>query len=198
MIVTESPIVFTLDADLMYPSYAWALVEKLLADPKLLAHFYELNLHVTEFLWEAIDRKVERQLSKLHRCTGTMIRKLYHGVCTNNIGYANPLGICVGHGIYPLLSRANHSCAPNAQYASGNPGSKEVGLIALQDIHPGEPVTWNYSATDDFLNADWETRVRTFVRHFWFVCRCDKCQTEMPERFAKMSDRALLSHFTFM
>lgn len=37
----------------------------------------------------------------------------------------------------------NHSCAPNAAFANG------LTLVAIQDITPGEEITWDYSTAID-------------------------------------------------
>ena len=51
-----------------------------------------------------------------------------------------PVGNSISLGLFPVISRFNHSCCPNAGY-SGHPQDEEVQVVqAMRDIHPGEEI----------------------------------------------------------
>lgn len=193
VILTERPLVSVPDDEIGYPTFSWALVDSILASASITAQFYSLQLHQTKFRVDMEDQKTERELSKKYRRSRDVIRKIYMSVTTNNVGYGGSVGRSVGHGIYPIISRANHSCAPNAAYNSTDITTKEVSLVALSPVATGEPVTWNYAGTAEFDASDYVQRNFNLVDNFRFACACPKCQLEMPVELASKKD--LVAHF---
>jgi hypothetical protein len=120
-------------------------VDKILSSGDLKRRYYEMRLKVSNFFMDMEDQRIERELVRKYKYTRNMMKTIYFSVSTNNIGYADGNGEIIGHGIYPIMSRANHSCAPNAAHKSGDAATNEVSLVAVQDIQPGEVVTWNYA-----------------------------------------------------
>ena len=71
-----------------------------------------------------------------------------------------------------LISRVNHSCAPNALF-NFNDVLQKGTLEAVGGIACGEEITFNYGA-----RGDREAR-QTFLRErFGFVCGCERCVGE--------------------
>ncbi len=193
VVVTERPLVAAHDRPTMHPTFAWDLVDLILANARLTEQFYSLQLHATKFRVDMDDQRTERELSKKYKRGREVIRKLYMSVCTNNVGYGGSIGQTAGHGIYPVVSRANHSCVPSAEYNSTDVATKEVSLVALADIEPGKAITWNYGDTPEFNAADYVKRNFNLVDNFRFVCRCPKCELEMPTELTGVKD--LVGHF---
>lgn len=179
MIISELPLVSVAVEDIKYPSAAWSLVNSLLQSPELLSAFYSLDLKVSEFPLDREDKTVLSELAKTHRVPKEIVRKLYFTVGTNHAAYINSDFKILGFAVYPMLSRSNHSCSPNAKYAPGNLGCKEAALIALRDIEPGESITWSYVRGGLFMNSDYKARKLALLHNFQFVCRCDRCLAEM-------------------
>ncbi len=129
---------------------------------------------------EAADLAIEAHLVKIHRKSRQFVRMLYAGVATNNVGVLDADGLVRGHGVYPLLSRSDHSCVPNCELRPANWRAGEAALAAKQDIRAGEPLTWSYFREAEFLPQDWVTRNYSLVNLFRFACRCARCQAERP------------------
>lgn len=186
VIISETPLVSVRDITPKYSTYAWELVDKILSRSDLTQRYCILRLKVSKFLMDPEDNQIERDLAKKHRCTRDFVKKLYFSVSTNNIAYVDAHWQIIGHGIYPILSRANHSCKPNSTYKPGNIENKEVTLVALHDIRAGDAITWSYSQSPGFADADYTTRNLDLMNVFRFVCSCERCQTEIPPELAKL------------
>jgi hypothetical protein len=193
VILAEAPLVSVPNFNLKYSTTSWDLVDKILSNGNMMQRYLTLSLKESVQNIDAEDRKFERDLAKRHRVTRDMVRRIYFGVCTNNIGYKNANSELIGYGIYPIVSRANHSCRPNAAYCPGNLETKEITLVARRDIQVGEAVTWNYAGTSAFLDADYSTRNLTLLDNFRFVCRCERCQEEIPPELALLPN--LIQYF---
>ena len=68
----------------------------------------------------------------------------------------------------------NHSCAPNAGFATG-----EAKLAALRDIATGEEISWDYSTS--LSEAGWTlecccgaANCRSIVRSWWELTECER------------------------
>ncbi|KAJ7287034.1 hypothetical protein C8J57DRAFT_1460483 [Mycena rebaudengoi] len=84
-------------------------------------------------------------------------------------------------GLYPLISRANHDCAPSANFFF-NTASFTGQLRAVRDIAAGAEITVVYG-----MPAAARAERRTELReHYNFVCRCATC--ELPPALAAQSD----------
>ncbi|KAL4525951.1 hypothetical protein Ndes2437B_g07227 [Nannochloris sp. 'desiccata'] len=90
-----------------------------------------------------------------------------------------------GSGLYPLASRVNHECLPNAARfddfdrtelsSSTAPGSNTaLSLRALHALPAGEEVTQSYfPLTWSFLQRQERCR-----EQYGFICRCPRCKEE--------------------
>ena len=185
VIVSETPLVSVLDITPKYSTPAWDLVDKILSRTYLMQRYYSLRLKVSKFRMDSEDHQIERKLTKKHRCIRDMVQKLYFSVATNNIGYVDAHGQVIGHGIYPVISRTNHSCRPSATHKPGNIENKEVTLVALHDIAAGDAITWSYPQTRSFDDADYTKRNFNLMNTFCFICSCERCQEEIPSELAK-------------
>lgn len=186
VIVAETPIVSIPDDNPKFTTYVWDLVDKILSNNDIKQHYYSQRLKTSKFMLDPVDKQLEQFFATRYKCTREVVRNIYFGVCTNNVGYTDAERVVLGHGIYPVISRSNHSCRPNARHYPGNIESKEVTLMAIRDILPGDAVTWNYADTAEFTAADYETRNFNLMNTYWFVCRCDRCQEEIPPDLAKI------------
>jgi len=74
--------------------------------------------------------------------------------------------------------------------------TKEVSLVVLEDITTGEAITWNYADTPEFNAADFTQRNYNLVDVYRFVCKCARCQAEIPAELAAKKD--LVGHFDEM
>ena len=99
-------------------------------------------------------------------------------MATNIISYFGENYEIKGYGIFPVLSRANHSCNPNAFLAPGVEEAREVMLIAEKPIQKGATLTWSYAVTKEFDDADYFSRNKALWLNFRFVCRCERCESE--------------------
>lgn len=75
-----------------------------------------------------------------------------------------------GQGLFPLRSRINHSCGPNA-FTSYNPTIERLTVHASRDIRVGDEVLTEYT------NGTFLKRVdrQAMMRHWGFVCHCRAC-----------------------
>ncbi|KAI1081825.1 hypothetical protein F5B20DRAFT_588377 [Whalleya microplaca] len=89
-------------------------------------------------------------------------------------------------GIFPIFSKANHSCTPNA-YWSYNPEARRMTVHAIRDLAPGEEILVSYC---DLLQPAWG-RAQEFQR-YCFQCTCEACEGELKavhdERRQRLSD----------
>lgn len=84
-------------------------------------------------------------------------------------------------GLFPTLSRVNHSCAPSANYFFSFPAFSGQ-LWAAHDIDAGEEITITYTP----LAAPRIERRAFLARTRFFVCACPVCI--VPPRQAEASD----------
>lgn len=84
------------------------------------------------------------------------------------------------YGLFPLMSRFNHSCVPNAKIPKTHMGQETISIYAVRDIKAGEEITFCY-------NPDFEGR-RTVQRHMALRFKCD-CVACLPgTRFHQLSE----------
>jgi len=79
--------------------------------------------------------------------------------------------------IFRTISRASHSCAPNATIREG-PSRSESLLIAVREMHLGDPVNIFYLA-DQCLLKSTASRRAAIQKEWRFLCRCDRCEAEL-------------------
>lgn len=78
-----------------------------------------------------------------------------------------------GSALYPIESKANHSCIPNAQ-ATFPYSNHVLKLIAIQDIQPGDEICISY-LDECFLERSRHSRQKELSENYLFVCSCPKC-----------------------
>ncbi|WVQ75700.1 hypothetical protein IAR50_005330 [Cryptococcus sp. DSM 104548] len=79
----------------------------------------------------------------------------------------DPIGIAVS----PLLALANHSCAPNA-VAVFPRGGREIDLVAISNISPGEEVVISYID----VSTPYHHRQPELLDRYRFSCHCSLCR----------------------
>jgi len=83
---------------------------------------------------------------------------------------------CEGAGLYPLQSKCNHSCQPNAEVAFEN-GDHKLQLKAIRDIQAGDEICISYIACCE-LDRSRHSRQKLLQQNYVFVCRCEKCNLQ--------------------
>ncbi|OTB00672.1 hypothetical protein M426DRAFT_26372 [Hypoxylon sp. CI-4A] len=101
--------------------------------------------------------------------------KLWAKLCTNGIRLGDQ-GTIV---LFPVYSRINHSCDPNANWGTNpNPSARTIDLYVTttKDIRKGEQIFVSYSGT----NVESMTLAeRTGLLQDWgFTCKCLRCEQE--------------------
>ena len=76
-------------------------------------------------------------------------------------------------GLFPLISRMNHSCFPNAQFVDDTIHGMH-GIIALFGINAGEEITHCYIDIDLFM-TDTAKRQSYILENYGFKCQCREC-----------------------
>jgi hypothetical protein len=105
-------------------------------------------------------------------------KKPFSGIVKTN---ALPLGSgsTIG-GIFPTISRINHSCRPNTQHTWNRSTERET-IHAIRDIKKGEEITISYS-----LGGPSQSRRQHLKENFGFDCTCDLCS--LTDEALKRSD----------
>lgn len=90
---------------------------------------------------------------------------------------ANRIGAFEGTGLFPLISKLNHSCVPNASvdFSSNNTGV----VTATREILPGEEICISYIEEED--ERGFEER-QTALVDYQFECDCPRCEKENPTK----------------
>eukprot|EP00747_Dinoflagellata_sp_TGD_P179328 gnl/TRDRNA2_/TRDRNA2_29976_c0_seq2.p1 gnl/TRDRNA2_/TRDRNA2_29976_c0~~gnl/TRDRNA2_/TRDRNA2_29976_c0_seq2.p1 ORF type:complete len:330 (+),score=64.78 gnl/TRDRNA2_/TRDRNA2_29976_c0_seq2:84-1073(+) len=101
----------------------------------------------------------------------------------NSFSFDGPTGLRM-ELIFPMITRANHSCAPNAVIVPTD-RPDESSLKALRAISPGEPVEICYFQEPCLLRT--AKQRQDIIQAGWtFVCRCGRCEAAIDNtrRFA--------------
>lgn len=95
-----------------------------------------------------------------------------------------------GQGFFPLLSRFNHSCRPNARVPDLQ--GETDAMFAIKDIARGEEITSSY-------RSSFETKLRQ-ERHqsLGFVCICEACAAGTPLQRASGMRRRLIRGLSYL
>lgn len=176
LLVGEYPVAFIetqADEDDEGP---WLLLEGLLSTPSMFERVVALDLKLTKWELGAVDEAKLDRLAKKYGRNPKKLAHLYHRVAANNLRYAHE--DVTGYGIWPIVSRSNHSCDPNAQVRGSKDRPLAQVLLATRPIAQGTPVCWNYYSDPAFLSLDWRQRNARLLRDFRFVCRCPRCEAE--------------------
>jgi SET domain len=82
--------------------------------------------------------------------------------------------------IFPLTSRINHDCEPNAELVTSFVDC-HVDVQLIRDVHVGEEITINYVGRFGGRNKSLECRRTELRRRYLFVCRCRLCLVHSGE-----------------
>lgn len=83
-------------------------------------------------------------------------------------------GICTRFTIYDVISRVNHSCAPNLHHFIDD--NNIMHCVAIRPIKRGEQLFINYLTGLDIDNTQ---ERRMYIEETWqFNCQFNKCSTE--------------------
>lgn len=194
-ILHETALVQAPEGRYQYQTFVWDIVDQLLSDKALLAQYNRLRLYAHQaFFLDPLDEIMENAMVVKHKKSRRLVRDLYLSVGTNNIGILDEKRHVRGHGIFPILSRSDHSCDPNTEVTPANWRAGETAMRVKRDIQAGEPLTWTYFRADEFLPVDWHTRNYNLVNIYRFACRCKRCEAERPADMPS-SPADLLAHF---
>lgn len=161
------------------------LLECILSSPAMYERVIAEDLKMTKWPLSQEDSSRLDELARLYKRNPKKLAQLYHRVAANNLRYHQD-GV-TGYGLWPVVSRANHSCDPNAKVCASLPHPLAELLIATRPIAQGEPVCWNYLGSEAFLRLDWRARNAQLLRDFQFLCRCPRCLEERPADAARWS-----------
>jgi SET domain-containing protein len=124
-----------------------------------------------------IEKEIERKLNLLSQYDQRAFFSLHNstpgdsypltGIVKTNALSLGP-GSSVG-GIFPMISRINHSCRPNTQH-TWNTSIEHETIHAIRDIKKGEEITISYN-----LGGPSQPRMQRLKRSFGFDCTCDLC-----------------------
>lgn len=89
-------------------------------------------------------------------------------------------------GLYPRISRLNHSCNPNAIVTDDEDGEEQqqqqqqrLVVKAKRDVKCGEELLLNYLGDDDVkMGTPFVERRRKLEESWDFLCTCDRCCEE--------------------
>jgi hypothetical protein len=89
-------------------------------------------------------------------------------------------------GLFPLLSRFNHSCAPNSKIPNPESDRESLAIFAVKDIAAGEEITFCYRS-DFFARTLYERH-----RLLQFTCNCEACHAGIVSDLRRTLIRGLL------
>lgn len=193
LLAAEYPIAFVAiepDEDDIGPLL---LLESILASDETFARVSAEDLKMT--LWRLGARDIEtlESLALKYKRNPKKLTQLYHRVAANNIRYAQ--GGATGYGIWPIVSRSNHSCDPNAKLGATAKQPLAELLLATRPIPNGTAICWNYFADETFLALNWFARNAQLLKDFQFLCRCPRCESERPPEVAGLSKDGIAAYF---
>lgn len=178
LLVAELPIAFAetgAEEDDLGP---WLLLESILSSDPVFARVSAEDLKLTKWPLSAEDQHRLERLAHRYKRNPKKLAQLYHRVAANNIRYTQA-GV-TGYGIWPTLSRSNHSCDPNARLCATPQKPLAELLLATRAIPKGAAICWNYFSDESFLALNGFERNARLQQNFQFSCRCSRCQSERP------------------
>ncbi len=178
LLIGEFPIAFVETRADEDDVASWILLEAIISSDAMSAAVTAADLKLTKWPLAAEDEATLDHLARKYKRNAKKLAQLYHRVAANNIRHACD-GV-IGYGIWPMLSRVNHSCAPNARLRASSQHALAELWLATQAIAKGTAVCWNYFSDEAFLTLSWLERNRQLYRDFQFLCRCARCETERP------------------
>ena len=169
------------------------LLESILATDETYARVSAEDLKLTTWQLGVGDLATLDALARKYRRNPKKLAQLYHRVAANNIRYAQ--GGVIGYGIWPIVSRSNHSCDPNARLGATPKQPLAELLLASRPIRAGEAICWNYLGDESFLALDWYARNLQLLKDFRFLCRCPRCEAERPASIAALPKEQIAAYF---
>lgn len=130
---------------------------------------------------KALPKDHQREFLSLHNNYPGKGSPLSNIVRSN--GYPLGPGSEVG-GVFPNVSRMNHSCRPNAKH-TWNEKLKQQTVYAIHPIAEGEELYLSYLA-----GGTSEERKETLKEHFGFDCTCELCS--LPPAQLQKSDYRII------
>ncbi|EJD45641.1 SET domain-containing protein [Auricularia subglabra TFB-10046 SS5] len=149
-----------------------------LREPPLLLSLQKLDaLTVANFerLTEPMHAKCAAAYDALHNCkpyAGPHVSRR-HGILRTNgwkVTFAENLGDRTFSAVMQIMSRANHSCAPNTSF-NWEWQKYQATYTALRDIAAGEEITVSY--IDD--KKPKSERRKELKEKYFFKCTCERC-----------------------
>lgn len=171
----------------------WLLLEGILTSTSMYERVNAEDLKLTKWPLSADDQANLERLARTYKRNARKLAQLYHRVAANNIRYARD-GV-TGFGIWPTISRSNHSCDPNAEVRGAAQMPLVEVLLATRPIRTGDAVCWNYFSDASFLALDWFERNARLHRDFQFLCRCPRCESERPAGITDLARAELIAYF---
>ncbi|KAF9361825.1 hypothetical protein BGX34_006872 [Mortierella sp. NVP85] len=124
---------------------------------------------------EALSKKNKKYFYALHNAFADELSQDAGIIRTN----ALPLGPESSDGaVYRVISRINHSCAPNANQKWNDRTNKEY-IYAIKDIPEGGEILITY--TSPVMTR--AHRQKDLQEKFRFTCRCEVCDVESSEEY---------------
>ncbi|KFY05165.1 hypothetical protein O988_00216 [Pseudogymnoascus sp. VKM F-3808] len=153
---------------------------RILCEPPLfttadLSIISQMELFIANEL-KGLSKAQQRQFLSLHN--NFPGKQAFSGIVRTNalpLGPGSPTG-----GIFPIISRINHSCRPNTQH-TWNSLKKHETIHAIRNIKKGEEITISYN-----LGGPSKWRRLRMKENFNFDCTCDLCS--QPDEVLKVSD----------
>ena len=193
LLVSEYPIAFVETGPGEDDDGPWLLLESLLTSAPMFDRVVAEDLKMTKWPLSAQDEARIERLAQTYKRNAKKLAQLYHRVAANNIRYARS-GV-TGYGIWPTISRSNHSCDPTAKVFAAKQEALAELLVATRAIDAGAAICWNYYFDDAFIAHDWFTRNKRLHQDFQFLCRCPRCESERPAGVAELPRAELVAFF---
>ncbi len=191
LLVGEYPVAFVETRPEEDEVGPWLLLECVLSCQEMFERVAAQDLKMTKWPITSDDEETLQDLARRYKRNAKKLVQLYHRIAANNIRYTQA-GV-TGYGIWPTLSRSNHSCDPNAQLRAAKERPLEELLLATRAIPKGAAICWSYYSETSFLALDWVERNARLQHDFQFLCRCSRCKSERPAQTAGRSNTEVLA-----
>ncbi|WWD19917.1 hypothetical protein CI109_104389 [Kwoniella shandongensis] len=95
----------------------------------------------------------------------------------NSFTLSSPSISPIGVSTSPLVALANHFCYPNAVVLF--PQGREMEVIAIQDIAPGEEILTSYID----VSTPFDDRQKELLERYRFKCQCSLCERSKDKKW---------------
>ncbi|KAK3823218.1 MAG: hypothetical protein J3Q66DRAFT_139557 [Benniella sp.] len=125
---------------------------------------------------EALSKKNKKYFYALRNVhEGIRLPQEFGIIQTNSL----PLGSdSPDRAVYRIISRINHSCAPNVTH-TWNPKTNKENIYAIKDIPEGSEILTSYLLP--FMTR--AERQEVLSRSFRFTCQCEVCAVDSSEEY---------------